>query len=63
MRKLLHIGRLRTAQIQLMPLDRTEQPSLDGPVTPVTPKGKQHVAHLEIHTHPRLINDLEARQG
>ncbi|WPW29529.1 hypothetical protein P6B95_20540 [Streptomyces atratus] len=46
-----------------MPLDRTEQPSLDGPVTPVTPKGKQHVAHLEIHTHPRLINDLEARQG
>ncbi|MFF2328739.1 MULTISPECIES: Scr1 family TA system antitoxin-like transcriptional regulator [unclassified Streptomyces] len=59
LRKLLHIGRLRTVQIQLMPLDRAEQPSLDGPFTLVTPKGKQQVAYLEIHTYPRLITDLE----
>lgn len=59
LRKLLHIGRLRTVQIQLMPLDRAEQPSLDGPFTLVTPKGKQQVAYLEIHGYPRLITALE----
>ncbi|MER5357751.1 helix-turn-helix transcriptional regulator [Streptomyces sp. NPDC002785] len=59
LRKLLHIGRLRTVEIQLMPLDRTEQPSLDGPFTLVTPKGRQQVAYLEIHTYPRLITAME----
>ncbi|WP_370375130.1 DUF5753 domain-containing protein [Streptomyces laculatispora] len=59
LQKLLHIGGLRTVQLQLMPLDRTEQPSLDGPFTLVTPKGRQQVAYLEIHTHPRLITGLE----
>ncbi|MEU6013867.1 helix-turn-helix transcriptional regulator [Streptomyces sp. NPDC047515] len=59
LRKLLHIGRLRTVEIQLMPLDRMEQPSLDGPFTLVTPKGQQQVAYLEIHTYPRLITAME----
>ncbi|MGN5632696.1 helix-turn-helix domain-containing protein [Streptomyces sp. AC154] len=59
LKKLLHIGGLRTVQLQLMPLDRTEQPSLDGPFTLVTPKGRPQVAYLEIHTYPRLITDRE----
>ncbi|MCX4866470.1 helix-turn-helix domain-containing protein [Streptomyces sp. NBC_00257] len=56
---LLRIGRLRTVQLQLVPLDRTEQPSIDGPFTLITPKGKQQLAYLEIHTYPRLITEPE----
>ncbi|HZX37185.1 MAG TPA: helix-turn-helix transcriptional regulator [Streptomyces sp.] len=59
LRKLLHIGRLRTVQLQVMPLDREEQPSLDGPFTLLTPKGRQQVAYVETHTYPRLIIDTE----
>ncbi|MFF2960590.1 helix-turn-helix transcriptional regulator [Streptomyces sp. NPDC057963] len=56
---LLRIGRLRTVQLQMVPLDRTEQPSLDGPFTMITPKGKQQLAYLEIHGYPRLITEPE----
>ncbi|MFF9566890.1 helix-turn-helix domain-containing protein [Streptomyces sp. NPDC014685] len=56
---LLRIGRLRTVQLQMVPLDRTEQPSLDGPFTLITPKGKQQLAYLEIHGYPKLITDPE----
>ncbi|MCX4847335.1 helix-turn-helix transcriptional regulator [Streptomyces sp. NBC_00893] len=56
---LLRIGRLRTVQLQLVPLDRTEQPSIDGPFTLITPKGRQQLAYLEIHGYPRLITEPE----
>ncbi|MFJ2899438.1 helix-turn-helix domain-containing protein [Streptomyces sp. NPDC087218] len=56
---LLRFGRLRAVQLQLVPLDRTEQPSIDGPFTLITPKGKQQLAYLEIHTYPKLITDPE----
>ncbi|MFI2368407.1 Scr1 family TA system antitoxin-like transcriptional regulator [Streptomyces sp. NPDC018833] len=59
LRRLIDVGRLRTVQLQVMPLDREEQPSLDGPFTLVTPKGRQQVAYLETHTYPRLITDRE----
>ncbi|MEU5957344.1 helix-turn-helix transcriptional regulator [Streptomyces sp. NPDC047525] len=55
LRKLLRIGRMRTVQLQVMPLAREEQPSLDGPFTLLTPKKQQQVAYMEIHTYPRLI--------
>ncbi|GAA2457570.1 helix-turn-helix transcriptional regulator [Streptomyces pulveraceus] len=60
LQRVLHIGRLRTVQLQLVPLDRTEQPSFDGPFTLITPKGRQQLAYLEIHGYPRLITDPEA---
>ncbi|MFJ1884042.1 MULTISPECIES: Scr1 family TA system antitoxin-like transcriptional regulator [unclassified Streptomyces] len=56
---LLRIGRLRTVELQLVPLDRTEQPSIDGPFTLITPRGKQQLAYLEIHGYPRLITEPE----
>ncbi|WP_367044163.1 helix-turn-helix transcriptional regulator [Streptomyces sp. Je 1-332] len=59
LRKLLRIGGMRTVQLQVMPLDRQEQPSLDGPFTLLTPKKQQQVAYMEIHTYPRLITVLE----
>jgi transcriptional regulator with XRE-family HTH domain len=57
--RLLHIGRLRTVQLQVVPLDRIEQPSIDGPFTLVTPRGKQQLAYLEIHGNPKLITEPE----
>ncbi|MWA12803.1 helix-turn-helix domain-containing protein [Streptomyces sp. BA2] len=59
LRKLLRIGSMRTVQLQVMPLAREEQPSLDGPFTLLTPKKQQQVAYMEIHTYPRLITVLE----
>ncbi|MGX6741943.1 Scr1 family TA system antitoxin-like transcriptional regulator [Streptomyces peucetius] len=44
------------------PVDREEQPSLDGPFTLVTPKGQSQVAYLETHTYPRLITGREEVQ-
>ncbi|MFH8929225.1 Scr1 family TA system antitoxin-like transcriptional regulator [Streptomyces pristinaespiralis] len=62
LRKLSEMGQLRTVQLQVMPLDREEQPSLDGPFTLVTPKGQSQVAYLETHTYPRLITGREEVQ-
>lgn len=55
LRKLLRIGRMRTVQLQVMPLARQEQPSLDSPFTLLTPKKQQQVAYMESHGYPRLI--------
>lgn len=59
LRKLLRIGRMRTVQLQVMPLARAEQPSLDGPFTLLTAEKQQQVAYMEIHTYPRLITVLD----
>ncbi|MET7714693.1 helix-turn-helix transcriptional regulator [Streptomyces sp. NPDC005407] len=59
LRQLLRFGRLRTVELQVMPLDREEHPSLDGAFILLTPKGRQQVAYTEIYGHPRLITDPE----
>ncbi|WP_028810583.1 helix-turn-helix domain-containing protein [Streptomyces flavidovirens] len=56
---LLRIGQLRTVELQVMPTDREEHPSVGGPFTLLTPKGRQQVAYTESYGHPRLITDLE----
>ncbi|MFJ6012877.1 helix-turn-helix domain-containing protein [Streptomyces sp. NPDC092952] len=53
--RLLEIGRLRTVNLQVMPLDRIEQPSIDGPFTLLTQPGKQQLGYLEIHGNPKLV--------
>lgn len=59
LRKLLRIGSMRTVQLQVMPLAREEQPSLDSPFTLLTPKKQQQVAYMESHGYPRLITVRE----
>ncbi|GAA2468777.1 Scr1 family TA system antitoxin-like transcriptional regulator [Streptomyces mauvecolor] len=59
LRQLLRIGDLRTVQLQVMPTDREEHPSLSGAFTLLNPKGRQQVAYMEIHGHPRLITEPE----
>jgi transcriptional regulator with XRE-family HTH domain len=56
---LLQVGSLRTVELQVMPMDREEQPSMDGPFNLLTVKKAEQVAYVEIHTYPRLITDAE----
>ncbi|MEV6550886.1 helix-turn-helix transcriptional regulator [Streptomyces sp. NPDC051597] len=59
LRKLLRVGRMRTVELQVMPMGREEQPSMDGPFTLLTPKGRRQVAYLEHQGYPRLITDAD----
>lgn len=59
LRRLLHIGRLRNVQLQVMPTGRYEHPSLGGSFTLLIPKGKEQVAYMESQGYPRLITDRE----
>lgn len=66
---LLRFGRLRSAELQVLPMERKEHPSLGGPFIMLTPKGKPQVAYLEVQHISRLITDpdevriLAARYG
>jgi hypothetical protein len=59
LRRLLHLGRMRNVQLQVMPTGRHEHPSLGGSFTLLIPKGKEQVAYMENHGYPRLITDRE----
>ncbi|UUN27468.1 helix-turn-helix transcriptional regulator [Streptomyces sp. FIT100] len=59
LRRLLHIGRLRTVELQVMPTDHEEHPCMDGAFILLTPKGRQQVAYTEIQGHSRLITDQD----
>ncbi|GGY90510.1 transcriptional regulator [Streptomyces olivaceoviridis] len=59
LQNLLRIGGLRTVELQVMPMDRAEQPSMDGPFNLLTVRKGEQVAYVEIHTYPRLISDAE----
>ncbi|MCL8015755.1 helix-turn-helix transcriptional regulator [Streptomyces sp. AS02] len=56
---LLRLGSLRTVALQVMPMEREEQPSMDGPFNLLTVRKGEQVAYVEIHTYPRLITDAE----
>ncbi|MFE6284261.1 Scr1 family TA system antitoxin-like transcriptional regulator [Streptomyces sp. NPDC057877] len=66
---LLRFGGLRSVELQVLPMDRKEHPSLGGPFILLTPKGKPQVAYLEVQHISRLITDpdevriLAARYG
>ncbi|MEU3099835.1 helix-turn-helix transcriptional regulator [Streptomyces sp. NPDC006967] len=66
---LLRFGRLRSVELQVLPMERKEHPSLGGPFIMLTPKGKPQVAYLEVQHISRLITDpdevriLAARYG
>lgn len=57
LQRLLHLGSLRTVELQVMPTDREDHAGLGGPFILLTPKGRQQVAYTEIYGHPRLITD------
>lgn len=55
LRRLRHVGQMRTVELQVMPTEREEHPSMDGPFTLLTPKGRGEVAYTEVQGHARLI--------
>ncbi|MEU8138609.1 helix-turn-helix domain-containing protein [Streptodolium elevatio] len=56
---LLQVSQLRNVELQIMPTDREEHPTLDGPFTLLTPIGRQQVAYVEVQRVSRLIVDPE----
>ncbi|MGW0846154.1 Scr1 family TA system antitoxin-like transcriptional regulator [Streptomyces sp. NPDC002787] len=58
LRNLLRIGRnLRTVGVQVMPMDRKEQLSMDGPFNLLTVR--KQLPYMEVHSHSRPITDAE----
>ncbi|BCL26444.1 Scr1 family TA system antitoxin-like transcriptional regulator [Streptomyces aurantiacus] len=66
---LLRFGTLRSVELQVLPMEREEHPSLGGPFIMLTPRDKPQVAYLEVQHISRLITDptdvriLAARYG
>lgn len=66
---LLRFGSLRSVELQVLPTERREHPSLGGPFIMLTPKGRPQMAYLEVQHVSRLITDpdevriLAARYG
>lgn len=59
LQRLLKVAPLRNVELQVMPTDRSDHPSLGGPFTLLTPKGKPQVGYLEVQNTSRLVTDVE----
>ncbi|MEV7782234.1 helix-turn-helix transcriptional regulator [Kitasatospora sp. NPDC088351] len=59
LRRLVAIGRMWGVELQVMPLDRTEQAGMGGPFTLLTPSGRPQIAYVEVQHVNRLITDSE----
>ncbi|WP_326847483.1 DUF5753 domain-containing protein [Streptomyces kaniharaensis] len=69
LRHLLKVGEIRGLELQVMPLDRTENAGMGGPFTLLTPPGRPQIAYVEVQHVNRLITDssevrnMAARNG
>ncbi|WAZ23356.1 helix-turn-helix transcriptional regulator [Streptomyces cinnabarinus] len=59
LRRMLHVGQMQNVEIQAMPTEVVEHPSLGSAFNLLTPKGHGQVAYTEAQGHPRLITDPE----
>ncbi|MFF8678141.1 Scr1 family TA system antitoxin-like transcriptional regulator [Streptomyces sp. NPDC015237] len=59
MSHLLALGRLRSVELQVMPLERDEHAGMGGPFILLTPKGKPQVGYVEVQDIARLATDAE----
>ncbi|MFM9493387.1 Scr1 family TA system antitoxin-like transcriptional regulator [Streptomyces galilaeus] len=57
--QLLRLGRLRSLELQVMPMDRTEHAGMGGPFILLTPKGKPQLGYTEVQNSSRLATDSE----
>ncbi|MFF9099416.1 Scr1 family TA system antitoxin-like transcriptional regulator [Streptomyces rubrogriseus] len=56
---LLALGRLRSVELQVMPMERDEHAGMGGPFILLTPKGKPQVGYVEVQDIARLATDAE----
>ncbi|MBF8170912.1 helix-turn-helix domain-containing protein [Streptomyces olivaceus] len=59
LQRLIRVASLRNVELQVMPTDRADHPSLGGPFTLLTSKGKPQVGYLEVQNVSKLVTDLE----
>ncbi|MEU3029374.1 DUF5753 domain-containing protein [Streptomyces incarnatus] len=59
LRRLLTISDRQNVEIQVMPTELEEHPSLDSAFNLLVPKGHEQVAYLEAQGHPQLIINRE----
>lgn len=56
---LLRLGSMRSVELQVMPMDRTEHAGMGGPFILLTPKGKPQIGYTEVQHYARLTSDPE----
>lgn len=67
--QVLHIGRKRNVEVQVMPMDREDHGALGGPFTLIDTAQGQRIAYAEVQGDSRLytaqstVRELEARYG
>lgn len=57
--QLLALGRLRSVELQIMPMEREEHAGMGGSFILLTPKGKPQVGYVEVQNVTRLTTDIE----
>ncbi|WP_406405287.1 helix-turn-helix transcriptional regulator [Streptomyces sp. NBC_00879] len=57
--QVIKLGQLRSVELQVMPMDRTEHAGMGGPFVLLTPKGKPQVGYTEVQNNTRLATDVE----
>ncbi len=57
LRHLLHVAEVRGVELQVMPLDRTENAGMGGSFALLTPNGGAQIAYVEVQHVNRLITD------
>ncbi|MGP4049276.1 helix-turn-helix domain-containing protein [Streptomyces sp. 2A115] len=58
--QLIRLGGLRSAELQVMPTERTEHAGMGGAFILLTPKGKRQVGYTESQDSAHLSTDAEA---
>lgn len=59
LRHVLHLARLRSTTIQVLPMACEDHAALEGPFVLLTPRGGQQLAYLEVQSANRLVTDTE----
>ncbi|MFF2144332.1 Scr1 family TA system antitoxin-like transcriptional regulator [Kitasatospora sp. NPDC058190] len=59
LRHLLKVAEIRGLELQVMPLDRTENAGMGGSFILLTPSGRSQIAYVEVQHVNRLITDPE----
>ena len=59
LKHLLRAGHMRSLELQIMPMERTEHAGMGGPFILLTPKGKPQVGYVEIQNFSRLSTEAE----
>ncbi|GAA1402138.1 helix-turn-helix transcriptional regulator [Kitasatospora putterlickiae] len=63
LRHLLKVAEIRGLELQVMPLDRTENAGMGGSFTLLTPNGRPQIAYVAVQHVTRLITDpVEVRK-